>query len=35
MERNPGKPVLTLRNGLKVPVSKTFRDQVKEVGWLG
>ena len=24
-----------LRNGLRVPVSKTFRDQVKQVGWLG
>jgi hypothetical protein len=23
-----------LRNGLRVPVSKTFRDQVKQAGWL-
>lgn len=35
VERNAGKPLLTLRNGLSVPVSKTFRDQVKEAGWLG
>jgi hypothetical protein len=35
VERNAGKPVLTLRNGLTVPVSKTFRDQVKDAGWLG
>ena len=33
--RNGSKPMLTLRNGLSVPVSKTFRDQVKEAGWLG
>ena len=26
--------LLVLRNGLKVPVSKSFRDQVKEAGWL-
>jgi hypothetical protein len=35
VERNAGKPVLTLRNGLSVPVSKSFRDQLKEAGWLG
>jgi hypothetical protein len=28
------RALLVLRNGLKVPVSKSFRDQVKEVGWL-
>ena len=26
--------LLVLRNGLRVPVSKTFREQVKEAGWL-
>jgi hypothetical protein len=26
---------LVLRNGLRVPVSKSFRGQVKEAGWLG
>ena len=34
VDRTPGRLVLVLRNGLKVPVSKTFRDQVKEAGWL-
>jgi hypothetical protein len=34
VERNAGRPVLVLRNGLHVPVSKTFRDQVKQAGWL-
>jgi hypothetical protein len=33
-ERDNGKSMLVLRNGLRVPVSKTFRDQVKEAGWL-
>src|ERR1700755_2739771 len=28
------RPMLVLRNGLKVPVSKSFRDQAKEMGWL-
>jgi putative exporter of polyketide antibiotics len=28
------RPLLVLRNGLKVPVSKSFRDQAKEMGWL-
>jgi DNA-binding LytR/AlgR family response regulator len=28
------KPHLMLRNGLKVPVSKTYRDALKEAGWL-
>ena len=28
------RPMLVLRNGLRVPVSKTFRDQVREAGWL-
>jgi hypothetical protein len=34
VERNAGRNVLALRNGLRVPVSKTFREQVKEAGWL-
>jgi DNA-binding LytR/AlgR family response regulator len=34
-ERDTRRPMLVLRNGLRVPVSKTFRDQVKQVGWLG
>ncbi len=34
VDRTPGRLVLVLRNGLRVPVSKTFRDQVKEAGWL-
>ena len=34
-ERDARRPVLVLRNGLRVPVSKTFRDQVKQAGWLG
>jgi DNA-binding LytR/AlgR family response regulator len=33
-ERDPRRSILVLRNGLRVPVSKTFRDQVKEAGWL-
>jgi DNA-binding LytR/AlgR family response regulator len=33
-ERDARRPVLVLRNGLRVPVSKTFRDQVKQAGWL-
>ncbi|MDI1283490.1 MAG: LytTR family DNA-binding domain-containing protein [Reyranella sp.] len=33
-ERDPRRPILVLRNGLRVPVSKSFRDQVKEAGWL-
>jgi MFS family permease len=28
------RPLLVLRNGLKVPVSKSFREPVKEMGWL-
>jgi DNA-binding LytR/AlgR family response regulator len=28
------RPVLVLRNSLRVPVSKSFRDQVREAGWL-
>jgi len=35
VERDSGKLVLVLRNGLRVPVSKTFREPVKEAGWLG
>src|SRR5262245_38095806 len=35
VENDAGRPVLLLRNGLRVPVSKSFRDQVKEAGWLG
>ena len=33
-ERGAGRLVLKLRNGVNVPVSKTFRDQVKSAGWL-
>jgi DNA-binding LytR/AlgR family response regulator len=33
-ERDARRPMLVLRNGLRVPVSKTFRDQVKQAGWL-
>jgi hypothetical protein len=33
-ERSAGRTSLVLRNGLQVPVSKSFRDQVKEAGWL-
>ena len=33
-ERDAGRTILVLRNGLRVPVSKSFRDQVKEAGWL-
>ena len=29
-----GRSALVLRNGLNVPVSKTFREQVKAAGWL-
>jgi DNA-binding LytR/AlgR family response regulator len=32
-ERGP-RSFLVLRNGLRVPVSKSFRGQVKEAGWL-
>jgi hypothetical protein len=28
------RPMLVLRNGLKAPVSKTYRDALKETGWL-
>ncbi|CAN5923385.1 LytTR family DNA-binding domain-containing protein [soil metagenome] len=34
-ERDARRPVLVLRNGLHVPVSKTFHDAVKKAGWLG
>ncbi len=34
VERGAGRLVLKLRNGIDVPVSKTFRDQVKGAGWL-
>jgi len=33
-ERDSGKLTLVLRNGLQVPVSKTYRDAVKAGGWL-
>ncbi len=33
-ERDGARTLLVLRNSLKVPVSKSFRDQVKEAGWL-
>jgi hypothetical protein len=32
--REGQRNMLVLRNGLNVPVSKTYRDQVKEAGWL-
>jgi DNA-binding LytR/AlgR family response regulator len=28
------RPLLVLRNGLKVPVSKTYREALKDAGWL-
>jgi len=34
VERDARRPVLILRNGLRVPVSKTFLDPVKQAGWL-
>ena len=34
VDRTPGRVTLVMHNGLKVPVSKTFRDSVKEAGWL-
>jgi len=34
-DRSAGRITLVLRNGLRVPVSKSFRDQVKEAGWFG
>ena len=34
VERSAGRLVLKLRNGVNVPVSKTFRDQVRSAGWL-
>lgn len=34
-ERDARRPMLVLRNGLRVPVSKTYRDQVRQAGWLG
>ena len=34
VERDARRPVLVLRNGLRVPVSKTFQDSVKQAGWL-
>jgi len=34
VERNGGRPMLVLRNRLRVPVSKSFREQVKAAGWL-
>ena len=33
-DRNGRRPVLVLRNGLHVPVSKTYQDAVKQAGWL-
>jgi hypothetical protein len=33
--RSAGRAALVLHNGLQVPVSKSFRDKVKEAGWLG
>jgi hypothetical protein len=34
VDRTPGRLVLVLRNGLHVPVSKTYRDSVREAGWV-
>ncbi len=34
VDRTASRLVLVLRNGLRVPVSKTHRDQVREAGWL-
>ena len=34
VERGAGKLVLVLRNGLRVPVSKTYREPVRQAGWL-
>jgi len=34
VDRSAGRPILVLRNDLRVPVSKSFRDQVKAAGWL-
>ncbi|MFI5001992.1 MAG: LytTR family DNA-binding domain-containing protein [Reyranellales bacterium] len=34
VERDAGRTVLVLRNGLRVPVSRSFRDQVRDAGWL-
>ncbi len=34
VERSGQRSLLVLRNGLKVPVSKSFREQVKQAGWL-
>jgi DNA-binding LytR/AlgR family response regulator len=33
-ERNGSRTLLVLRNGLKVPISKSFRSDLKEAGWL-
>lgn len=34
VDREAGRSILVLRNGLRVPVSKTYREQVREAGWL-
>lgn len=34
VDRSASRLILILRNGLHVPVSKTYRDSVKEAGWL-
>ena len=34
VDRSAGRPALVLRNGLRVPVSKSFREQTKTAGWL-
>lgn len=34
IEHDARRPILVLRNGLRVPVSKTYRDQVRQAGWL-
>lgn len=35
VDRSAGRLVLVLRNGLQVPVSKTYRDSVRDAGWVG
>lgn len=34
VDRSSSRLVLVLRNGLHVPVSKTYRDSVREAGWV-
>ncbi|MBM3646191.1 MAG: LytTR family transcriptional regulator [Alphaproteobacteria bacterium] len=34
IDRNSRRPVLVLRNGLRVPVSKTYQEPLRQAGWL-